>query len=105
MQFKAEQLRAHLAKGRLARLYVVAGDEALLAIEAQDAIRAAARSQGYAERTVLHTDARFDWSLLAQAASCGSLFSERRIIEVRLASGKPGKDGAQALQDLSLIHI
>jgi len=99
MQFKAEQLRAHLAKGRLARLYVVAGDEALLAIEAQDAIRAAARSQGYAERTVLHTDARFDWSLLAQAASCGSLFSERRIIEVRLASGKPGKDGAQALQD------
>ena len=80
----------HLAKGRLARLYVVAGDEALLAIEAQDAIRAAARSAGFAERTVLHADSRFDWSLLEQAARSGSLFSERRIIEVRLPSGKPG---------------
>src|SRR5882672_5006031 len=86
MQIKAEQLRAHLAKGRLARLYVVAGDEALLAIEAQDAIRAAARAQGYAERTVLHADARFDWSLLLQAARSGSLFSERRIIDLRLPS-------------------
>jgi DNA polymerase-3 subunit delta len=99
MQVKAEQLRAHLAKGRLARLYAVCGDEALLSIEAQDAIRAAARTQGYAERTVLHADARFDWSLLVQAARCGSLFSERRIIEVRLPSGKPGKDGALALQE------
>ncbi len=98
MQLKAEQLGAHLAKGRLARLYTVAGDEALLAIEAQDAIRAAARAGGYAERTVLHTDARFDWSLLMQAARCGSLFSERRIIEVRLPTGKPGKEGSQALQ-------
>jgi DNA polymerase III subunit delta len=98
VQIKAEQLRAHLARGRLARLYVVAGDEALLAIEAQDAIRAAARAQGYAERTVLHADARFDWSLLLQAASCGSLFSERRIIDVRLPSGKPGRDGTLALQ-------
>ncbi len=87
----------HLAKGRLARLYVVAGDEALLAIEAQDAIRVAARAAGFAERTVLHVDARFDWSLLEQAARSGSLFSQRRIIEVRLPSGKPGKEGADAL--------
>ncbi|HEX4583535.1 MAG TPA: DNA polymerase III subunit delta [Burkholderiaceae bacterium] len=97
MQIKAEQLRVHLAKGRLARLYVVAGDEALLAIEAQDAIRAAARGAGFAERTVLHADARFDWSLLEQAARSQSLFSERRMIDVRLPSGKPGKDGAEAL--------
>jgi DNA polymerase-3 subunit delta len=97
MQIKAEQLRLHLGKGRLARLYVVAGDEALLAIEAQDAIRAAARSAGFAERTVLHVDFRFDWSLLEQAARSGSLFSERRLIDVRLPSGKPGKDGAEAL--------
>jgi DNA polymerase-3 subunit delta len=97
MQIKADQLRMHLAKGRLARLYVVAGDEALLAIEAQDAIRAAARSAGFAERTVLHADARFDWSLLEQAARSGSLFSQLRLIDVRLPSGKPGKDGAEAL--------
>jgi DNA polymerase-3 subunit delta len=97
MQIKADQLRMHLAKGRLARLYVVAGDEALLAIEAQDAIRAAARSAGFAERTVLHVDARFDWSMLEQAARSGSLFSELRLIDVRLPSGKPGKEGAEAL--------
>lgn len=97
MQIKSEQLRVHLAKGRLARLYVVAGDEALLAIEAQDAIRGAARAAGFAERTVLHADARLDWSLLVQAACSGSLFAERRIVEVRLPSGKPGKEGAEAL--------
>jgi DNA polymerase III subunit delta len=97
VQIKAEQLRVHLAKGRLARLYAVAGDEALLAIEAQDAIRAAARGASFVERTVLHTDARFDWSLLVQAACSGSLFAERRMIEVRLPSGKPGKEGAEAL--------
>lgn len=99
MQIKAEHLRVHLAKGRLARLYVVAGDEPLLAIEAQDAIRASARSAGFAERTTLHADGRFDWSLLEQAARSRSLFSERRIVEVRLASGKPGKEGAEALLD------
>ena len=97
MQIKADQLRVHLAKGRLARLYVVGGDEALLAIEAQDAIRSAARAAGFGERAVLHADARFDWSQLTQAARSGSLFSERRMIEVRLPSGKPGKDGAEAL--------
>jgi DNA polymerase-3 subunit delta len=97
MQIKAEHLRVHLGKARLARLYVVAGDEALLAIEAQDAIRTAARSAGFAERTTLHADGRFDWSLLDQAARSGSLFSERRMVEVRLPSGKPGKEGAEAL--------
>lgn len=97
MQIKSEHLRVHLGKGRLARLYMVAGDEALLAIEAQDAIRAAARSAGFVERTVLHADARFDWSLLLQACCSGSLFAERRMIEVRLPSGRPGKEGAEAL--------
>jgi DNA polymerase-3 subunit delta len=97
MLIRSEQLRVHLAKGRLARLYAVAGDEALLAIEAQDAIRAAARGAGFSERTVLHADARFDWSLLMQAARSGSLFSERRMIDLRLPSGKPGKEGGEAL--------
>ncbi len=58
---------AHLERGRLARCYVVCGDEALLTLEAQDAIRRAARAQGYAEREVLHADARMDWSTLEQA--------------------------------------
>ncbi|HEX7157015.1 MAG TPA: DNA polymerase III subunit delta, partial [Burkholderiaceae bacterium] len=98
MLLRAEQLAAHLARGPLARLYTVAGDEALLAIEAQDAIRAAARAQGFAEREVLHADARFDWSRLQAAVLGGSLFSSRRMVEIRLPSGKPGVRGAAALQ-------
>jgi DNA polymerase-3 subunit delta len=98
MQLRIEQLEQHLQRGRLARCYVVSGDEALLSLEAQDAIRAAARAQGYGEREVLHADARMDWSTLAQAAGGLSLFSQRRLLEIRLPSGKPGKQGGQALQ-------
>lgn len=98
MQLRIEQLGAHLERGRLARCYVVAGDETLLALEAQDAIRAAARAQGYGERQVLHADARMDWSALDQAATGLSLFSRRRLLEIRLPSGKPGRSGSQSLQ-------
>jgi DNA polymerase-3 subunit delta len=103
MQLKAEALAAHLASrarsGALARVYTVAGDEPLLAIEAQDAIRAAARAAGYAEREVLHAHANWDWSQLAHRAQALSLFAQRRIIEVRLPSGKPGAAGAEALRE------
>lgn len=102
MQLKADALAAHLASrvksGALARVYTVSGDEPLLAIEAQDAIRAAARGCGYSEREVLHTDARFDWSQLAAHARGLSLFAARRILEIRLPSGKPGTAGAEALR-------
>lgn len=106
MRLKAEALPGHLqarAKtGALAPIYVVAGDEPLLAIEAADAIRAAARTAGYGEREVLHADARFDWSRLAQAATGLSLFAERRIVELRLPGGRPGKTGADALREFAL---
>ncbi len=98
MQLRTEQLAAHLERARLGHCYVVSGDESLLALEAQDAIRAAARAQGYAERQVLHADAHMDWSELDQAASSLSLFCARQLLEIRLPSGKPGKAGAQALQ-------
>lgn len=105
MLLKPDALAAHLQgrlkQGVLAPIYVVAGDEPLLAIEALDAIRAAARACGYSEREVLHADARFDWSRLAQAASGLSLFAERRIVELRLPSGKPGKAGAEALREFA----
>ena len=98
MQLKAEQLAAHLAKG-LKPLYTLHGDEPLLALEAGDAIRAAARAAGYSERSV-HTvaGAHFDWSSLLGAAASMSLFAEARLVEIRIPSGKPGKDGSQALQ-------
>jgi DNA polymerase-3 subunit delta len=97
MQLKPDALPGHLARGPLARTYVLAGDEPLLAIEAADAIRAAARAAGFTEREVLHADARFDWSQLARAGSGLSLFAEKRIVDIRLPGGKPGKEGAAAL--------
>ncbi len=98
MQIRADQLAAQLQKG-LRPLYTVWGDEALLAQEACDAIRAAARAAGCSERQV-HTasGAHFDWSALLGASLALSLFAERRLIEIRIPSGKPGKDGAAALQ-------
>ncbi|MDR2638015.1 MAG: DNA polymerase III subunit delta [Zoogloeaceae bacterium] len=100
MQFKGEQqeqLAAHLAK-RLSPLYVVYGDAPLLVLEAADAIRSAARQQGYGEREVLTALPGFDWGELAAASQSLSLFGERKIIELRIPSGKPGVTGGAALQ-------
>ena len=98
MQVRADQLASHLVKG-LRPLYTVWGDEPLLAQEAGDAIRAAARAAGCGERQV-HTVAgqHFDWSGLLGAAMAMSLFSPRQLIELRMPSGKPGKEGSAALQ-------
>lgn len=98
MQLRADQLAPHLAKG-LKPIYTVWGDEPLLAQEAGDAIRAAARAAGCTERQV-HTvaGAHFDWSSLLGASQALSLFADRQLIEIRIPSGKPGKDGSEALQ-------
>jgi DNA polymerase-3 subunit delta len=98
MQLRADQLTQHLAKG-VRPLYTVWGDEPLLAQEAGDAIRAAARAAGCTERQV-HTvsGTHFDWSSLLGASQALSLFADRQLIEIRIPGGKPGKDGAQALQ-------
>jgi DNA polymerase-3 subunit delta len=98
MQIRPDQLGSQLAKG-LRPVYTVFGDEPLLAQEATDAIRAAARAAGHTERQV-HTvaGAHFDWSGLLGASQAMSLFSDRQLIEIRIPSGKPGKDGSEALQ-------
>ena len=100
MQLALPQLGSHLQKG-LRSLYTLHGDEPLLMQEAADAIRAAARAQGYTERTV-HTvqGAHFDWSEVLAAGGSLSLFADRQIVEVRIPSGKPGKDGSAAIQQL-----
>src|SRR3982750_2926238 len=105
MQLRADQLAAHLQKG-LRPLYTVWGDEALLAQEACDAIRAAARAAGCTERQV-HTVAgsHFDWSSLLGAAQALSLFADRQLVEIRIPSGKPGKDGSEALQRYCEIAV
>ncbi|XAH23448.1 DNA polymerase III subunit delta [Xylophilus sp. GW821-FHT01B05] len=101
MQLAPAQLAAHLQKG-LRPLYVLHGDEPLLQQEAADAIRAAARALGPAERTVYTVaGAHFDWSEVLAAGGSLSLFAERQIVEIRIPSGKPGKDGSAALQQLA----
>lgn len=98
MKLRLDQLEGHLQQG-LRPIYLLSGDEPLQLGEAADAIRAAARAQGFAEREVMHAEAGFDWSSLAAASNTLSLFAEQRLIDLRLPSGKPGKEGGAALAD------
>lgn len=100
MQLRLDALDAHLTKGP-ANLYVVYGDEHLLAQEASDRIRASARAAGFTERNVFTVERSFDWSSLLGATQSMSLFGERQLIELRIPSGKPGKEGADALKTLA----
>jgi DNA polymerase-3 subunit delta len=101
MQLAFGQLNAHLSKG-LKSLYTLHGDEPLLIQEALDTIRATARAQGFTERTS-HTvaGAHFDWSEVLAAGGSLSLFADKQIVELRIPSGKPGKEGSVALQHLA----
>ena len=98
MSITSEELPRHLASG-LKPLYVVYGDAPLLAMEAADSIRAAARAAGYSERETFVAEQHFKWGELRNSAQTLSLFAERKIIDLRIPSGKPGVEGGQALQD------
>jgi len=98
VQVRAEALDAHLEKS-LASLYVIASDEHLLAMEAADRIRKKARSTGFSEREVLIVDRYFKWGELTSTQQSMSLFGDKKLIELRIPTGKPGKEGGQALQD------
>ena len=101
MQLALPQIQAHLQKG-LRSLYTLHGDEALLVQEAADAIRAAARSQGYTERSVhVVSGAHFDWSEVLAAGGSMSLFADKQILEIRIPTGKPGKEGSPMIQQLA----
>jgi DNA polymerase-3 subunit delta len=92
-----EQLPRELERG-VAPLYTVYGAEALLALEAIDLIRTKARESGYVEREVLWVESGFNWADLRFAGQSLSLFAARRVLELRIPSGKPGKDGAAAIE-------
>lgn len=96
MRRTPEQLRAGLQKG-LAPVYLIAGDEPLQSMECQDAIRAAARTQGHTDRTVLDAQNGIAWQALRFTADSLSLFSSRQLIELRLGDGKPGTEGAETI--------
>lgn len=97
MRITTDQLQQHLSR-ELKPLYAVFGDETLLALEAGDRIRAAARAAGHAEREVLTVDSSFRWPDLAFAGNSQSLFAARKLLELRIPSGKPGTEGSAALQ-------
>lgn len=98
MLIKADQLFAQLEQG-VKPLYAVYGDAPLLVLEAADAIRAAARARGYTEREVLTVLPGFDWGQLAAATRHISLFGGQKLVDLRIPSGKPGKEGSAALID------
>lgn len=110
MKLNATQLARQLA-GELAPVYVISGDEPLLTGELADRIRQACRTSGCEEREVYHAERGFDWSQLYDASHSLSLFSQKRLIELRIPSGKPGDEGAKALlawlddlpQDITLL--
>lgn len=97
MRLATEQLPQQLAR-ELKPLYAVFGDEPLLALEAADRIRAKARAEGYSEREILTVESGFKWSQLAMAANSQSLFASRKLLELRIPTGKPGTEGSESLQ-------
>ena len=97
MRIESEQLPQSL-KRSLQALYTIYGEEPLLALEAADRVRAQARAAGYTDREILTVESGFDWSSLAMSGNSLSLFSSRRILELRVPTGKPGTQGAEALK-------
>ena len=96
MKLHAEKLSSHL-QNNLAPCYLVSGDEHLLVEESLDQIRAAARERGFESRESFVALPNFNWSQLAAVASNMSLFADKRIVEVRLPTGKPGREGSAAI--------
>lgn len=104
MRLTQSQLQSHIKQG-LHPLYVLVGDEPLAQRECLDAIRTAARAQGYDERTSLTVERNFNWQQLQHYGQAISLFSSRRLLELSIPSGKPGVDGGKALQALAASNI
>ncbi|MDR2507772.1 MAG: DNA polymerase III subunit delta [Candidatus Accumulibacter sp.] len=98
MRLRGDQLASHL-EHKLRPLYAVYGDDPLLVIEACDAIRASARRQGFDEREILTVLPDFNWSALIHAAANLSLFGGRKLIDLRVPTGKPGREGGEAIRD------
>ena len=99
MKIYPEKLEGQLAKALLP-LYVVSGDEPLLVQESCDVIRKAFARVGYGERDLFHVEAGFDWEQVIYSNSSRSLFADKKILELRMRSAKPGDAGGKALIEL-----
>lgn len=104
MNVKPEQLHSHLQNSlqskQLCPIFIISGDEPLLTQEAADHIRSAARKLEFTEREIFDIDARFDWNHVFNETNALSLFAEKKILELRIASGKPGDKGSKAICEL-----
>jgi DNA polymerase-3 subunit delta len=102
---KSDALLVHLkslsSATSLKPLYIFSGDEPLLMMEAMDQLRATAKKMGFTEREVLLQERGFDWSQLLNAGQTMSLFGDKRWVELRIPTGKPGRDGAEALKQFA----
>lgn len=92
---------SNLSVQPLSSAYLIHGEEELLRIEALDAIRSAARSQQYNEREVINIETGFDWASLLSSVHSVGLFADKKLLEIHIPSGKPGKEGAAVLQQLA----
>lgn len=97
MQIKVEQLESTLQKN-LKAVYLISGDEPLQLGEAADAVRSAARAAGYSQREVVSIDTGNEWPQFSTEAESLSIFADRKLIDLRLPSGKPGQEGSKLLQ-------
>jgi DNA polymerase-3 subunit delta len=99
MELKPERFERQVAGEPLRPVYLLAGTETLIVQELADAVRAKAKAEGYGEREVFEAGRDFDWNSLAMGLAALSLFSPRRLFDLRLPSGRPDKEGSQAIQD------
>ncbi len=98
MELRPDRLAAQLAAEPLRPVYLVAGPETLVVLEAADAVRSAARAQGVSEREVFDAEGRdFDWGVVERTFNAPGLFASRRLVEVRMPTGKPGVEGAKVI--------
>jgi DNA polymerase-3 subunit delta len=104
VKIKADQLKSHLQQSlqtkQLSPIFIISGDEPLLIQEAADAIRSTARQHEFTERETFDVDARFDWNLVFNETNALSLFADKKILELRIANGKPGDKGSKAICEL-----
>ena len=99
MKIRAEQLQDQVKK-QLLPIYIISGGDPLLTQEAADSIRTGARAQGFSERDIFHAEGNFDWNQILNESNALSLFSDKKILEIRIPNGKPGDKGAVALSEL-----
>ena len=99
MNLKAEQLDEHLSSQGLSETYIISGDESVLVQDCADTIRRQAAANGYSERKVFNVDSKFDWNTILFEVDSMSLFSEKKFMEIRIISGKPGEKGSKIIQE------